>query len=190
MNITDFLDARIAEDERAARDAIESNDRARAIYRAGPVGATGDHNLEVNYDRDSVEISTVRILAECKAKRAIIAEHTPTDHSAKTDNELHALFSHPDYEYLTVETGRKSGENDDPPDSSWEPNPIIYMGADYPPRNWCRFDYTEETYYRRRRTTPRPAPSPPLALRILAAVYANHPDYDPAWHLTDPGSVT
>lgn len=185
MNLVDFLDARIAEDERVARDAIESNDRARAILRAGPVGATGDHHLLVDDDRDSVEISTVRILAECKAKRAIIAERTPTDHSAKTDDELHALFAHPDYDYLTVETGRKSGENDDPPDSSWEPNPIIYRGADLPPRNWRRFDYTE-----RRRTTPRPAPSPPLALRILAAVYASHPDYDPAWRLTDSGSVT
>lgn len=72
------------------------------------------------------------------------------------DELLHDRRCHPDYEYLTVTTGRKTSESDaPPPDEGWEPlyGPS-YLGDDgtlYPGRYWERFEYTEESYYYRRK---------------------------------------
>ena len=65
---------------------------------------------------------------------------------------LHENKCHPDYEYVTVVTGRKS-EEDDAPDESrhgtgWEEN--VY-GDDFH-SCWERFKYTEESYWRRLKT--------------------------------------
>lgn len=61
MNITEFLEARIAEDEKWAQQ--EDADYA-------------DTTLLPTYDSDNqANWSTPRVLAECAAKRAIIAEH-------------------------------------------------------------------------------------------------------------------
>lgn len=67
----------------------------------------------------------------------------PIDLTTMTEveqRELHRSFSHPDYDYCTVETGRKSSECDYPKESGtgWIINPKV---------RWERFDYTEETHW-------------------------------------------
>ena len=68
-----------------------------------------------------------------------------------TVQELHDQFAHPDYEYLTVETGRKDGEDGRPGDD-WEPNNCVEagFGENKYRRNWDRGDYTEDNYWMRR----------------------------------------
>ncbi|RSS43840.1 hypothetical protein [Streptomyces sp. WAC08241] len=68
-----------------------------------------------------------------------------------TDAELHARCAHPDWEYTLTEGPRKQWDySDEPPygddgkpDTTWERN--VDMGD----RGWERFDYTEESYWRR-----------------------------------------
>lgn len=69
---------------------------------------------------------------------------------------LHKLRSHPDFEYMTVVSARKT--NGDPPKGEgWEPNDYIDMGPGpdgkpYPRRNWERFEFTDEEYWRRKKS--------------------------------------
>lgn len=73
---------------------------------------------------------------------------------------LHTKRMHPDYEYETTETARKSGESRMPEGEGWEPNNIIRMPKYesgsvvgwYPPRNWERFEFTEEEYWKRKKS--------------------------------------
>ena len=89
MNITEFLQARIAEDE--------------ALARAASVGMHGEHEDAWDYagyvlgaDRDSTpkqdEFVTVwwpkRVLAECAAKRALLALFHPEDIAEAADREV------------------------------------------------------------------------------------------------------
>ncbi len=70
-----------------------------------------------------------------------------------TDAELHARCAHPDWEYTLTEGPRKQWDySDEPPygddgepDTTWERN--VDMGR----KGWERFDYTEESYWRRRK---------------------------------------
>lgn len=71
--------------------------------------------------------------------------------------ELHARRAHPDFEYATTRGPRKqwddvdrppAGEKADP-DYTWERN----VDAGRPGQGWDRFDYTEESYWRRRKST-------------------------------------
>lgn len=75
--LTDFLLARIAEDEEVARRAGDS----------GPVTHGRRSELTQVWDRDygeiegAVEYDSLRVLAECEAKRRIVEFHRPsTDH--------------------------------------------------------------------------------------------------------------
>lgn len=72
------------------------------------------------------------------------------------NSELHRRWRHPDYEYTSTEGQRKTwGHADDPPydpvtlepDTSWERN----WDAGSPGEGWERFEYTEESYWRRRK---------------------------------------
>lgn len=112
MNITEFLEARITEDE----------------ARAGSGWSTlGDTRWERdNYGRTMLTPSAV--LAECAAKRAIIAEHGRDDDSSAYYCETCAVW--------------------------WK----CELGEGPPPVAW-------------------PCPT----LRALAAIYADHPDYQEAW---------
>lgn len=60
---------------------------------------------------------------------------------------LHWAQKHPDYEYTTTETGRKSGESKMPDGHGWLPNNHMFDG-----RNWERLDYTEIEYWMRLKT--------------------------------------
>lgn len=82
-------------------------------------------------------------------------EH-PYDGSAQTVVDmarLHAERRHPDYEYATTEGPRKQWDGvDDRPrgddgesEAGWERN----VDAGMPGEGWERFDYTEESYWRR-----------------------------------------
>ena len=66
MTLTEFLLARIAEDEAAARDAGER----RGLPYESPLYVVDD-----NYRHDQVGIYPERVLAECEAKRRIVGIH-------------------------------------------------------------------------------------------------------------------
>lgn len=60
---------------------------------------------------------------------------------------LHWKQKHPDYEYDTTETGRKSGESKMPEGYGWMPNNHIFgVNGNC---NWERLDYTEIEYWMR-----------------------------------------
>jgi hypothetical protein len=65
----------------------------------------------------------------------------------RTEAELHRGFAHPDYQYAVTEGQRKRWDDaDTPPEGDgWERN--IEAGRD----GWERFDFTEESYWRRKR---------------------------------------
>jgi len=127
MTLVDFLLARIAEDEEAARSAARDNEPVWDSY--GTDGPTGLLELGVNEGGPEAAAEhferwlPARVLAECEAKRRIVDEHT---------------CQCPD------------------------PN-CGDCGA-------CSGDHHAD---------PTPAPCP--TLRLLAAVYVDHPDYDEAW---------
>ena len=66
MTLTEFLLARIAEDEAVARDAGER----RGLPYESPLYVVDD-----NYRHDQVGIYPERVLAECEAKRRIVGIH-------------------------------------------------------------------------------------------------------------------
>lgn len=70
----------------------------------------------------------------------------------KTDAELHAAFSHPDFEYRTTEGARKQFDASVPPaDDNGDPDPSWEVNTDAGRDGWERFDHTEEAYWRRRK---------------------------------------
>ena len=66
MTITEFLLARIAEDEAAARDVVPSE---------WGFDVTADRRFEAY--NDHVEVGVARVLAECEAKRQIVELNRP-----------------------------------------------------------------------------------------------------------------
>ena len=168
MTITEFLEARIAEDE--------------AALAAVPVAAQQSDDFDFGGTDDYLRFTMGygRAVAECAAKRAIIVGTYWEPSPRPTDKELHAKHSHPAYEYETTEGQRKRWDDQDvPPEGEgWERN--VDAGRD----GWDRFDYTEESYWRRlkpeaeRKEWKQYIPQP---LRALAAVYKDHPDYQQEW---------
>ena len=77
---------------------------------------------------------------------------------------LHAEHRHPSYEYRTTEGPRKQWDDidrppvgeDGEPDPSWERN----VDAGRAGQGWDRFDYTEESYWRRKKAAPEPLDGP------------------------------
>ncbi len=97
--LTKFLLARIAEDGAVAREAGDS----------GPVTHGRRSELTQVWDRDygpvegSIEIDSLRVLAECEAKRQIV-EHCDYDHLALSPGDPYVLqllalpyADHPDF---------------------------------------------------------------------------------------------
>ncbi|MFD9256958.1 hypothetical protein [Streptomyces sp. NPDC059538] len=84
-------------------------------------------------------------------------DRTPDNEQTVTIADLHARKAHPDWEYATTEGPRKQwddaseppSDDDGVPDPTWERN----LDAGYRGEGWERFDYTEESYWRRRRST-------------------------------------
>lgn len=187
-----FLKARLNDDAQVARRAGES---FRQIGETGVIVATeGDRSEEcasanwAGVAEHIVRQDPARALREVEAKRGLLTLFTPSDVAAgqprETDQELHARGAHPEWEYRTTEGPRKQWDDQETPprnengepDPSWEPN--VDMGRD----GWDRFDYTEEAYWRRRLPPGQERTfAPPLALRLLALPYADHPDYRDEW---------
>jgi hypothetical protein len=72
-----------------------------------------------------------------------------------SESELHARQAHPDWEYATTEGPRKHWDDIDvrPAGEDGEPDPTWQRNTDAGRDGWERFDYTEESYWRR----PKPA---------------------------------
>lgn len=78
----------------------------------------------------------------------------PCEHAVdEPDGVLHAHFRHPGWEYATTEGPRKQWDDVDVPpcDYMGRPQPGWERNVDAGRDGWERFDYTEESYWRRRR---------------------------------------
>lgn len=89
MTLTDFLLARIAEDEAVAREhrRILTEQIERGTYLPGhEPEVNGERDLHVidgNMDSPAIEIGSARVLAECEAKRRIVALYREASESAQ-----------------------------------------------------------------------------------------------------------
>lgn len=73
----------------------------------------------------------------------------------KTDAELHAAFSHPDFEYATTEGARKQFDASVPPaDDNGDPDHTWEANTDAGRNGWERYDHTEDAFWRRRKQQP------------------------------------
>lgn len=72
MTLTDFLLARIAEEERVATESLRSG---RERYPGEPDFVGTFNGLE--FDRGWLQVGPGRVLAECAAKRAQVKMHAP-----------------------------------------------------------------------------------------------------------------
>jgi len=135
MTITEFLLARIADDEAMARYSLDGD----LEYLPSLTTKRGDV-LYVGVTNPA------RVLAECAAKRAIIDFHRSWPVLVETPPEM-----------TTV-------DGTDPSAFAYQMTQRIM---------WA----TEDEYRKRFGTEPPTAPM----LRALAAVYANHPDYQQEW---------
>ncbi|MFB7222370.1 hypothetical protein [Streptomyces sp. NPDC056227] len=70
-----------------------------------------------------------------------------------TDAELHERCAHPDWEYRTTKGPRKQWDDADTPpsDAEGDPDPTWERNVDVGRDGWERWDYTEESYWRRRK---------------------------------------
>jgi len=102
--------------------------------------------------------------APSKAKYEQLAARTPDNEPPKTeisDEALHGLFNHPDYEYMTESYSPKGVANykpllPDPVQQGWE------LNRDHKGGHTVLDDGSEETYWRRRKTEREPALKPEL----------------------------
>ncbi|MGW4505732.1 hypothetical protein ACWENO_13940 [Streptomyces sp. NPDC004436] len=82
-------------------------------------------------------------------------DNTPDNQQTVATAALHARQAHPGWEYATTEGPRKQWDySDEPPsDDNGVPDPTWQRNIDagYPGEGWERFDYTEESYWRRPR---------------------------------------
>jgi hypothetical protein len=90
------------------------------------------------------------VLRRCAADKATVEEwlkQSADPYEGMNDDEMHARCVHPAYEYAVTQGPRKAWDYaDEPPDGDgWERNTA--EGRD----GWDRFDYTEESYWRRLR---------------------------------------
>lgn len=128
MTLTEFLLARIAEDEAAATDVLDRVPAGTALLA------------------NSVRFYASRVLAECEAKRRIVEFHD----SWPVLMETPPVFENVDPDYAQSMVMRATQQI-----------------------QWL----TEQEYRKRFGDEPPTAPM----LVALAAVYADHPDYDEAW---------
>lgn len=121
------------------------------------------------------------VIADCDAKIALVDEldYEPPVPESESDADLHARRAHPAWEYATTEGPRKQWDDANvlPADEDGDPDPTWERNVDAGRDGWERWDYTEESYWRRLRPDgPRP-PYIPRGLRILAQPFAGHADH-------------
>ena len=112
---------------------------------------------------DDVQLPTGSDSAEKLAYAEAIVELTAE--AGRLTFALHQRRAHPDFEYATTQTARKSG--DDPriglEGDGWEPNDIVenheYLDGGVVNehwRNWERYQFHEDNFWRRRTTKDTP----------------------------------
>ena len=126
-NLAAFLNARLDEDERDARELLSANAASRARGFASTLWDEEDERAQ-------------RLLREVEAKRAILRQH-------------HRLTPHPEYGFTYAAAGNFCGYCG--PGDNWqaEQEPDHYPGAMWP----CQH------------------------VRLIAAVWSDHPDYREEW---------
>ena len=84
LSIVDFLNARLTEDENAARLAFAEHNQAEAEWteiRSGAIQLGPNEDELITFDlgvsRHIVRHDPARVLREVTAKRALLTEHTP-----------------------------------------------------------------------------------------------------------------
>jgi hypothetical protein len=188
--IADFLRARIAERRALALAASPGpwhvNEEADEVLAVDGITVADGFALSGRQLRATAQHIAMHdptaVIADCDAKLALIDELEPSledDLEPATDAELHDLESHPAYEYRTTTGARKQWDDVDRPPCDWEgePEPGWERNIDAGRDGWERFDYTEESYWRRLRPDgPRPEYIP-RALKILAQTFAGQPGH-------------
>ena len=201
MTLTDFLLARIAEDEAAARAAtpgpwsFEWDQYDHTVLAAEPhpqsvhVTETG-YDLssrwvaETSYDDQSsttynsvadghhiARHNPARVLRECEAKRQILERHQPTEVWTEATMPLAEGDDMPDPDAIgrALAGGEKPWGWEDRTIKDEDGKPVVFLD---PVEARCTHDI---------RFAPWPCPD----VLIIAAVYADHPDYLPEWRPTD-----
>ncbi|WP_432041430.1 DUF6221 family protein [Streptomyces cadmiisoli] len=149
----------------------------------GVVAVTPENADDDGVGQHVAEHDPARVLREIDAKRQLLDEFAPEPSAPEADEQLHARCAHPAYEYRTTEGPRKQWDdvdvppaNDDGTDAAWERN--VAAGRD----GWERWDYTEESYWRRRLPAGQERqPDVPLPLKLLALPYQHRPGYREEW---------
>lgn len=181
-DIADFLRARYAEQRATALAASPGPWHSDG----GSVYATHPTDEVVNYTESADHIAAhnpAAVLADLDAKLAVVDEvdYDPHAMDGASDQDLHARCAHPAWEYRTTTGPRKQWDGvDDPPcDDNGDPEPGWERNVDagLPGEGWERFDYTEESYWRRPRPDGPREPCSPRVLRLLAQPFAGHPDH-------------
>lgn len=185
-DLVEWLETAISEREQAAREAYGFDGQWTASGSWTSV-RDGDGDLtEMAFLGDASEHVALHdpdaVLRRCAADRKILAdwlERSANPFEGMTDDELHDRRMHPAYEYATTEGQRKAWDYSDVPPGGddWERNTTARF-----PEAWERFDYHEESYWRRLRpdgVREWQRPEPPLYIRLLAEGYgyqeaANH----------------
>lgn len=94
--------------------------------------------------------------------------------AGSSEAELHARRAHPDWEYATTEGPRKHWDDIDvrPAGDDGEPDPTWQRNTDAGIDGWERFDYTEESYWRRpKQTASEAGEEQALVDQIATAIY-------------------
>jgi len=187
--IADFLRARIAE-RRALAEAASpgpwhANEEHDEVVAADGITVADGFALSGRQLRATVDHIAANdpadVIADCDAKLALVDELEPPEEprEPETDAQLHARFAHPAWEYRTTEGPRKQWDDIEVPpcDDNGDPEPGWERNLDAGRDGWERWDYTEESYWRRLRPDgPRP-PYIPCALRIMAQPFAGQPGH-------------
>lgn len=188
-DIADFLRARYAERRAIADGATPGEWRVDPDGHSVVAGGKGVVKVGPDDDHGTCNINHIyvqapqAVLADLDAKLAIVDEidYDLPAPGRLTDHELHARCAHPAWEYRTTTGPRKQWDGvDDPPcddygdpEPGWERN----VDAGLPGEGWERFDYTEESYWRRPRPGGPRTSRAPRVLRLLAQPFAGHPDH-------------
>jgi hypothetical protein len=102
---------------------------------------------------DRVRLAAVRLQLEQMADELDgVAAPATQAREPETEGQLHARFACPGWEYRTTEGQRKQWDDADrpPSDENGDPDPSWERNVDAGRDGWERFDYTEESYWRRR----------------------------------------
>ena len=191
--VADFLRARYAEQWELAEAAADDSEKdwspgdenfgssVNEASSGAPVVIGPWDYLDWDVRRHIAAHDPANVIADLDAKLALIDELEPPEkpREPETDAQLHARCAHPAWEYRTTEGPRKQWDDiEEPPhDGNGDPEPGWERNLDAGRDGWDRFDYTEESYWRRRRADGPRAAYVPRGLRILAQPFAGHADH-------------